>query len=75
MLGRKRLKLESVNVKLESASGNGLQTLEKVVLNTQIGEHSYPVSYLVVRNLITSVILGKRTLDELNAIIDCQKGT
>ena len=75
MLGHNRPKLQNVNTKLESASGGELQTLGKVVLDTKIGNNDYPISYYVVRNLVTSVILGRRTLDELKAVIDCDKGT
>ena len=41
----------------------------------KIGDQRYPISYVVVRNLLTSVTLGKQTLNDLKAIIDCENGT
>ena len=53
--GKKRPKLEAVDINLESASGNGLHAFGKVVLGTRTGDHSFPI-YFVVRNLMTNVI-------------------
>ena len=75
MLGKNRTTLDSINVELESASGDDLFVLGSVTLDTKIGDQQYPISYVVVRNLLTSVILGKQTLNNLKAIIDCEYGT
>ncbi len=61
--------------KIKGASGSFLEILGQVTLNLRLGQRELPTVFLVVRNLVTSCILGRKDQKRFRIVLDTENDT